>query len=172
MGRLTTRAVMMAMALAAAAAVVAAAALVFSQNASLRPDAGAAPRSAAEARPQTSGLAPPDIPPETFAPVFRPCAHCHEIGPGAHHKAGPHLNRLLGRLAGRIAGYPFSPALRDNGLIWDEAVLTRFLQAPAALVPGTRMIFSGLSDEDQIAALIAFLKKAGEAEPAPRGGRS
>ena len=40
-------------------------------------------------------------PPETFAAVFAPCAHCHEIGPGAHGDDGPPLTGVIGR-QGRV----------------------------------------------------------------------
>lgn len=121
--------------------------------------------------------APPDaaapvafrMPPQaTFAPVFEPCAHCHEIGAGARITNGPPLTGIVGRKAGTRPGYPYSDALRNSGLVWDEATLARFLAAPSAVVPGTRMVFPGLP-ADRIPALLAFLKSVPET-PAPDGG--
>jgi cytochrome c len=97
-------------------------------------------------------------PAETFAAVFGPCAHCHQIGPGARHLAGPHLNGILGRKAGAIEGYPFSKAMRESGVVWDEAGLRRFIAEPQATVPGTRMIYGELQDRAAIDALVAFLR--------------
>lgn len=82
-------------------------------------------------------------PPETFDPAFAPCAHCHQVGPGARHATGPRLDGVMDRSAG-ATDYPYSVALRESGLTWDEVTLTRFLMHPAETVPGTRMLFAGL----------------------------
>ena len=99
-------------------------------------------------------VAPP--PKETFATVFAPCAHCHQIGPGARNSTGPVLTGLFNRPAASTA-YPYSSAMRESGLIWDETTLRAFLENPHKLVPGTRMAFAGLSDA-QITGLIEFLR--------------
>ncbi len=114
------------------------------------PEPSAAQLAAAEAR----------VPPKmTFQPVFEPCAHCHEIGKGARTSSGPVLNGVVGRKAGARDDYPYSQAMKDSGLVWNEADLRQFLQSPGAMVPGTRMAIGGLSD-DRIGPLIEFLKTA------------
>lgn len=115
-------------------------------------------------RPKTDApIAPPTMPPpETFAAIFTPCAHCHEIGAGARPMAGPPLTGIIGRKAGSYPGYPYSQALRSSGLTWNDATLARFIADPQAVVPGTRMIFGGLPKGD-IAALISFIKAASAA---------
>jgi len=101
-------------------------------------------------------------PPEaTFAPVFEPCAHCHQIGRGARSATGPILQGLAGRKAGTLPGYPFSPAMQASGLTWDAATLDGFIAAPQAVVPGTRMIYAGMDDADRRRALVEFILKAG-----------
>jgi cytochrome c len=95
-------------------------------------------------------------PADTFAPVFEPCAHCHQIGKGARISTGPVLTGIIGRPAAST-NYPYSKAMRDSGLIWDETTLRAFLANPRQMVPGTRMIFPGLAN-DQMDALVAFLK--------------
>lgn len=103
-------------------------------------------------------------PAETFAPVFEPCAHCHQVGDGARHASGPELNGIIGsRAAGR--DYPYSVAMRDSGLVWDEATLTDFLVDPDAVVPGTRMLLEGLSREEA-SRVVDYLKSL-DAGPAP-----
>lgn len=94
-------------------------------------------------------------PPETFAKIFQPCAHCHQIGDGARASSGPVLNGIVGRPAA-TTDYPFSKAMRQSGLTWDEPTLRRFLIEPSEVVPGTRMIFKGL-DREQLEPLIEFL---------------
>jgi cytochrome c len=101
-------------------------------------------------------MRPPDA---TFDPVFEPCAHCHQIGPGARMTTGPSLQGLIGRKAGTLVGYPFSPAMQGSGLTWDEATLDRFIASPQALVPGTRMIYAGLDDPARRKALVDFIAK-------------
>ncbi|HWG04088.1 MAG TPA: SCO family protein [Beijerinckiaceae bacterium] len=108
-------------------------------------------------------------PPETFANVFAPCAHCHEIGAGARTMTGPPLTGIIGRKAASTPHYPYSEALRDSGIIWDETNLARFIADPQAIVPGTRMIFGGLpqKDIDALVAFIASVKNDGGGAQAP-----
>jgi protein SCO1/2 len=106
-------------------------------------------------------LAQPHMPPpETFAEVFSPCAHCHEIGPGARAVTGPPLTGVIGRRAGSVPGYPYSAALRDSGIVWDAATLARFIANPQAVAPGTRMVFGGVPP-DEIAALVSYVATIG-----------
>jgi cytochrome c len=113
------------------------------------------------ASPESTAALPtaPDTPPpaETFARVFEPCAHCHQIGSGARNATGPNLQDVVGRRAGSLAAYPFSLPMRDSAIIWTPELLDRFIAAPQAVVPGTRMMFGGLDDAARRAALIAFL---------------
>jgi cytochrome c len=95
-------------------------------------------------------------PHETFAKVFEPCAHCHEIGFGAQQSSGPPLNGIVGRMAA-AERYPYSDALRHSGIVWNENTLHQFIRSPAEVVPGTRMLFGGLSEE-KIDPLIAYIK--------------
>lgn len=100
---------------------------------------------------------PAALPPaQTFAQVFEPCAHCHQIGPGARIETGPPLTGIVGRRAGSFPGYPYSQALRDSHIVWDRATLARFIAAPQDVVPGTRMQFAGLPRDD-IARLVDFI---------------
>jgi protein SCO1/2 len=106
-------------------------------------------------------------PPETFAAVFAPCAHCHEIGPGALATTGPPLTGILGRKAAAYPGYPYSAALRGAGFIWDKATLARFIADPQAVAPGTRMIFAGLPQADTD-ALVSYIASAGANDAAAK----
>ena len=99
-------------------------------------------------------------PPETFAAVFAPCAHCHEIGPGAQAMTGPPLTGVIGRRAGSLPDYPYSEALRASGLVWDAKTLARFIADPQAVAPGSRMIFAGLP-QNEIDALVSYIETVG-----------
>ena len=93
--------------------------------------------------------------------VFAKCKICHQIGEGAKNMVGPVLNGVVGRPAGSVAGYSYSPANKNSGLTWDEDTLKVYLKDPKAKVPGTKMTFPGLTDDDDIANVIAYLKQFG-----------
>ncbi len=93
--------------------------------------------------------------------VFAKCKVCHRIGEGAKNALGPELNGVVGRKAGSAPEYNYSAANKNSGLTWDEATLKRYLRDPRAVVPGTKMIFAGLSNEKDIDNVIAYLKQFG-----------
>ena len=106
-------------------------------------------------------------PPETFAAVFAPCAHCHEIGPGARAMTGPPLTGVIGRRAASLPDYPYSEALRASGLVWDAKTLARFIADPQAVAPGSRMIFAGLP-QNEIDALVSYIETVGAQDAAAK----
>jgi cytochrome c len=91
--------------------------------------------------------------------VFAQCRACHQIGPTAKNAVGPELNGVIGRKAGMVEGYNYSPANKNSGLTWDEETFTRYIKDPRGVVPGTKMIFAGIKDEQRIKDLIAYLKQ-------------
>jgi cytochrome c len=99
--------------------------------------------------------------------VFAKCKVCHQIGEGAKNAVGPELNGVVGRKAGTASGYNYSTANKDSGIVWTEANLDKYLKNPRAMVPGTKMIFPGISSEKDIENLIAYLKQFG-----PEGKKS
>ena len=93
--------------------------------------------------------------------LFQQCKRCHQVGGGAEHRIGPHLNDVFGRVAGSLENYRYSPAMRaagTGGLIWTEATLDSFLSEPRSLVPRSRMSFVGMSGADDRAELLAWLR--------------
>ena len=93
--------------------------------------------------------------------VFLKCKACHQIGEGAKIAVGPVLNGVVNRPAGSYPGYSYSDANKNSGITWDEATLKEYLKNPRAKVPGTKMIFPGLSKEEDIDNVIAYLKQFG-----------
>ena len=91
--------------------------------------------------------------------VFSQCRACHQIGPTAKNGVGPAQNGLIGRKAGTVEGYAYSNANKSSGLTWDEATFREYIRDPKAKVPGTKMVFPGIKNEQQITDLIAFLKQ-------------
>ena len=92
--------------------------------------------------------------------LFLQCAACHALAPGAPAKVGPNLAGVIGRKAGSVAGFSYSPALAKTDTTWDEATLDRWRTAPARMVPGTIMAFPGLPKAEDRRAVIAWLKRA------------
>lgn len=93
--------------------------------------------------------------------VFKKCRACHDVGPDARNKVGPLLNNLFGRKAGTIGGFNYSDANRkagETGWVWTEDKMLAYLQNPREAMPGNRMAFAGLSDEQDRKDLIAYLK--------------
>jgi cytochrome c len=95
--------------------------------------------------------------------LFLRCASCHDVSKSPSAKIGPNLYGVVGRRAGSLAGYGYSPAMKAQTFVWTDAMLNRWLTKPTELVPGTAMAFSGVPDEADRAAIIAFLKTAGTA---------
>ena len=89
--------------------------------------------------------------------AFRRCAACHQVGPDAGNRIGPHLNGIVGRRVATVEGFRYSRAMAASEFAWDEDELARFLANPRQAMPGTAMVFVGVRDEAEIANLIAFL---------------
>ena len=87
-----------------------------------------------------------------------PCWSCHDVT-GADLKIGPPLQGLIGRPAGSVTGYPYSPASRASSFIWTEAKLDAFLASPQSVIPGNRMIAPRITNPEQRADLVFFLSK-------------
>lgn len=91
--------------------------------------------------------------------VFAGCRACHQVGETAKNGVGPVLNGLFGRKAGTVEGYNYSPANKNSGLTWDEATFRTYIANPRAAMPGTKMVYAGLKDEQRVSDLIAYLKQ-------------
>jgi cytochrome c len=91
--------------------------------------------------------------------VFARCAPCHAVGPNAENKLGPELNGLDGRHSGTAANFSYSDANKNSGIVWGEATFKQYIKAPSAMVPGTKMFFAGVKNDQEINDLWAYLKQ-------------
>lgn len=82
------------------------------------------------------------------------CSICHAL---AEHKVGPALAGIVGRKAGSVAGFGYTPALEVANFTWDAEHLDAFLNNPLTYLPGTAMAFGGLHQAEVRRALICFL---------------
>lgn len=90
---------------------------------------------------------------------FQECAACHKLEAGVNN-IGPSLHGIIGRKAGEIADFRYSPAIKRSGITWTPESLDAFIKEPQALVPANRMPYAGLADPAARADLIAYLQKA------------
>jgi cytochrome c len=107
----------------------------------------------------TAGAARADGDPARGERRFEECATCHTLERGVNN-VGPSLFGVIGRKAGEIADFRYSPALKKSGLTWTPQVLDTFIADPQKEVPGNRMPFAGMPDAADRADLIAYLQKA------------
>lgn len=98
---------------------------------------------------------------EAGAKVFAPCRACHQIGETAKNLVGPQLNGVIGRKAATAVNYNYSDAFKALDRVWTEEVFRKYIVDPSGDVPGTKMMFPGIKNEQQIPDLIAFLKQYG-----------
>jgi cytochrome c2 len=105
--------------------------------------------------------------------VFQRCYACHSVVAGEDKLPGPNLRCVLGRRAGTLPGFEFSPAMVEagqaRGLVWTRATLDRFLADPQAVLPGTAMGMPGLPGAEDRRDVIDYLERAGPCGGAPRG---
>jgi cytochrome c len=93
--------------------------------------------------------------------VFGTCKVCHQVGENAKNAVGPKQNGLLGRKAGTIEGFNYSEANKNSGIVWTEETLKEYLRDPRKMIPGTKMVFGGIKEDQKIDDLIAYLKQFG-----------
>jgi len=88
----------------------------------------------------------------------RLCGGCHQIGESARPFFGPQLNGIIGRTAGSTTDYQYSDAMKSSGIVWTREKLAAYIEDPKAVVSGTRMIFWGVSDQEKIDDLLAYIE--------------
>src|SRR5580698_9336599 len=68
----------------------------------------------------------------------RRCSGCHSLD---RDKEGPRLGGVYGRVAGSVASFNYSDALKNSRITWDENSLQKWLAGPDKVVPETDMAF-------------------------------
>jgi cytochrome c len=89
--------------------------------------------------------------------TFARCAGCHSMN---YDIDAPRLCGLLGRRAGTVPGFDYSPALKRSGIVWNARTLDRLLADPVKAVPGTTMTTGAVPRRAERDALVAYLVAA------------
>jgi cytochrome c len=87
---------------------------------------------------------------------FAACAACHSAS--GSDGIGPHLNGVLGRKAGSVAGFSYSQAMSQSRIVWNPQNLAAYLADPQKVVPGNKMPFAGMQDPTEVANIVDYLK--------------
>ena len=87
--------------------------------------------------------------------LFQACAACHSDRPDA---LGPSLKGVIGRKSAELEDFRYSNPMKRANLVWDDENLRAFISDPQAKVRGNRMPYGGLTDPEDVADIIAYLK--------------
>ncbi len=82
------------------------------------------------------------------------CSGCHAVDSD---KEGPRLRGVFGRKAGTVESFQYSEELRKSGIVWDQALLIKWLEDPQKVVPNTNMEFRVINPEERT-AIVSYLK--------------
>lgn len=88
--------------------------------------------------------------------VFKKCRACHSLEAGKN-TLGPSLASIVGRKAGEVPNYNYSPALKNSNVVWNPEALSSYLRNPKEFLPGNKMAFPGLKKENELNDVIAYL---------------
>ncbi|WP_230959593.1 c-type cytochrome [Erythrobacter donghaensis] len=89
--------------------------------------------------------------------VFAACRTCHVFDEGVN-RVGPSLHKIVGRQSGSVAGFNYSDANKNSGITWTPQILFEYLKDPKGYIPGTKMNFPGVKDDQKRADLVAYLE--------------
>ena len=89
--------------------------------------------------------------------LFIQCRACHSLRLGEPHKVGPNLYGIFNSKAATREGFNYSDEFIASTIVWNFSTLNLWLEKPYVLIPGNRMVFSGMNKEKDRLDLIAYL---------------
>jgi cytochrome c len=97
-------------------------------------------------------------PPDGSSLFKQQCASCHTVNLSEPQRQGPNLVNIVGRPAGKAAGFHYSAGFATADFVWDENKLDAWLANPQALIAGAIMPYRQARPEIR-SALIAYMKE-------------
>ena len=91
--------------------------------------------------------------------LFEECRACHAVERGVN-GVGPDLHGILGRRAGALEDFRYSPALKKSGITWSRQNLDAYVLDPQKAVPANRMPYAGMPEARDRADLLDYLQQA------------
>ena len=86
------------------------------------------------------------------------CGTCHTTNASEPFRQGPPLDKIVGRQAGKVNGFHYSPAFAKADFVWDDARLDTWMTNPQAMIPGAIMAYRQAKPEIR-AAIIDYLRE-------------
>ncbi|HWT99094.1 MAG TPA: hypothetical protein VN229_15810 [Terriglobales bacterium] len=88
------------------------------------------------------------------------CGTCHTTDPKAPLRQGPNLHGVVGRPAGSLKGFKYSPAFvkAAPGITWTADMIDKWITNPQQVIPGTVMLYHQ-DDPDKRQLIIGYLQK-------------
>ena len=80
--------------------------------------------------------------------LYIQCRACHSLKPNETNRIGPSLYGIINQQAGSIEGYEYSEALKQSNVYWNLDNLDQWIEKPYEMIPGNKMIFSGIKDKN------------------------
>ena len=102
--------------------------------------------------------------------VFKKCTACHTINKGGASGTGPNLWGTMGAPIAHVAGFNYSPALKEKGGTWTWEAMDAWIKSPRSFATGTKMTFAGIGKIEDRANLLAYMNTQSDSPlplPAP-----
>ena len=91
--------------------------------------------------------------------VFKKCLQCHTPYKGGAHKIGPNLWDIILNTFAHAKDFAYSSAFKElKDKKWTFDALNQFLYKPKKYVPGTKMSFVGIKDNQDRADVILYMR--------------
>ncbi len=91
--------------------------------------------------------------------LYEQCIACHSLKAGEQ-TLGPSLAGVIGRKAGTLDDFRYSPPMKRSAITWTRETIGSFLADPQKDVPGNRMPFSGMPEAKDRDDLLEYLVQA------------
>jgi len=87
------------------------------------------------------------------------CTGCHSL---TANREGPTLQGVYGRTTGSVFAFPYSAALKNAHIAWNDQSLDRWLTDPDAFLPGNNMDFLVARPQERKDIIAYFKQSAGK----------